>query len=207
MEIDVPHQPLRGWRETGKHLAIVTVGVLIALTLEGIVSWVDHRRLVHDAVENLTAELRGNKVELDGLFARLEQERHQLEHAGDLAARLGAGPVTDVTLTIESHDAELKNAALTTGQITGALGYMRYDQVREYADAYDLQAQFMRLQEREDQHVYDVLSFTRRVAEHPTADAIERWNTQIDVALTGISVREQLARQLDVRYEKLLQQP
>ena len=43
MEIHTPDHPLTGWRETAKHLGIVTVGVLIALTLEGIVSWIDHR--------------------------------------------------------------------------------------------------------------------------------------------------------------------
>lgn len=47
------------WRETAKHLAIITAGVLIALTLEGAVSWADHRVLMREARANLTAELRG----------------------------------------------------------------------------------------------------------------------------------------------------
>ena len=51
-------------------------------------------------------------------------------------------------LMLDSHGAELKNAALTTGQIIGAFGYMEYGEVSRYANVYDLQAQFMRLQER-----------------------------------------------------------
>ena len=51
MEIHTPDHPLTGWKETAKHLAIVTVGVLIALALEGLVAWADHRLLVREAIE------------------------------------------------------------------------------------------------------------------------------------------------------------
>jgi hypothetical protein len=207
MEIHPPDHAPASWTETAKHLAIITAGVLIALTLEGIVSWVDHRMLVREAVANLTAELRNNKKELDGLFANLQTEEQQLEHADEMAVQLAKGPIAHGTIALDAHGAELKNAAVTTGQITGAFGYMEYEQVRRYADVYDLQAQYMRLQEREGQHFSDVLAFIRPLvtAERPpSADAIERWKSAIDVALAGILARRQLGQQLQRRYDEIL---
>src|SRR4051794_34226647 len=67
-------------------------------------------------------------------------------------------------LQLETHGAELKNAAVTTSQVTGALGYMDYGDVSRYASIYDLQAQFMRLQERQRQHFF-VLAFVRHIGD------------------------------------------
>src|SRR5215471_19681976 len=159
MEIHAPDHPPETWRETAKHLAIITAGVLIALALEGIVSWMDHRMLVREAVANLTAELRNNKKELDGLFAGLEKQDAQLDHLNDIANELAKGPIGHGEASLSIGGVELKNAAVTTGQITGAFGYMEYDRVRRYADVYDFQAGFMRMQEREGQHLADVISF------------------------------------------------
>jgi hypothetical protein len=170
------------------------------------VSWADHRLLVREASANVIAELRTNKQELDGLFASLEQEKAQLEHADEVADLLLAHkPLEHITMVLESHGAELKNAAVTTGQITGAFGYMEYSDVRRYADVYDLQAQYMRLQEREDQHFSDVLAFVRRIPAPvaPNADALLRWKSQIDVACRPDLARA-AGRQLQKRYDELL---
>ena len=207
MEIHVPDHPIAGWRETVKHLSIITAGVLIALALEGVVTWFDHRMLVREAVANLTAELQTNQKELGGLFAALQKEQQQLEHLDELTGIVLAGqPLTNQSFSLETHGAELKNAAVTTGEITGAFGYMEYSEVRRYADVYDLQAQFMRLQEREGQHFSDVLAFARRIptADHPNAETVERWRSLIDVALAGVVAREQLGQQLQRRYEEIL---
>src|ERR1700730_558037 len=207
MEIHAPDHPIAGWKDAAKHLAIITAGVFIALALEGIVSWADHRLLVREATSNLIAELRTNKKELDGLFANVEQERAQLEHADEVAGLLLAHkPLEHITIALVSHGAELKNAAVTTGQITGAFGYMEYSDVRRYADVYDLQAQYCRRQDREGQRFSDVLAFVRRIAAPgaPNAEALERWKSQIDVAFAGLTSREQLGRQLQKRYEELL---
>jgi hypothetical protein len=179
MEIHAPDHPITGWRETVKHLAIITAGVLIALTLEGMVSWVDHRLLVREAEANLTAEIRNNKKELDAHFANLTKQRQQYEQA---------------------------NEVVTTGTITGAFGFMDYGEVSRYADVYDLQAQFMRLQERESEHFADVFAFVRRLVDGkpPAPEALDQWRTQINVALAGLTIREQLGRQLQKRYEELL---
>src|SRR3954447_18680438 len=108
MEIHAPDHPITGWNDAAKHLAIITVGVCIALALEGIVSWADHRLLVREATANVIAELRTNRKELDSLFASLEQEKAQLEHADEVADLLLAHkPLDHISMALESHGAEL----------------------------------------------------------------------------------------------------
>jgi len=206
MEIHAPDHPPASWTETAKHLAIITAGVLIALTLEGIVSWADHRLLVREAVANLTAELRNNKKELDQLFAVLEKQDAQLEHLDQLADELAKGPIIKGEARLDLFGVELKNAAVTTGQITGAFGYMDYDRVRHYADVYDFQASFLRLQEREGQHLADVLGFVGHIddSNRQSAEALSRWKSQIDIARTGVFLRQQLGRTLQHRYDEIL---
>jgi len=207
MEIHAPDHPITTWKQTFKHLAIITTGVLIALALEGAVAWLDHRLLVREAVANLTAELRNNKKELDGLFDGLAKERQQLEHADEIARVLLAHESLErFELVLDWHGAELTSAALTTAQVTGAFGFMDYAEVSRYAYLYDLQAQYMRLGERGREHFSEVLAFVRRVAasERPSDDEVRQWRSNIDVTLADIVVREQVGRQLQHRYEEVL---
>ena len=85
MEIHAPDHPIAGWRDIAKHLAIITAGVLIALAFEGMVAWTDHRMLVREAKTNLVEEIRGNRKELEALFASIEREQAQMERADALA--------------------------------------------------------------------------------------------------------------------------
>lgn len=55
MEIHAPEKPILTVKEAIAHLAIVTVGILIALSLEGLVEWRHHRALVREARDNISA--------------------------------------------------------------------------------------------------------------------------------------------------------
>ena len=207
MEIHVPDQPMTGWRETAKHLAIITAGVLIALTLEGIVSWFDHRMLVREAVANLTEEIRNNRKELDQWLSKLDNELNQLAHADDIAQALLSHKAQEkLELSLNENSAELKNAAVTTGQITGAFGFMDYGAVSRYASVYDFQAQFMRLQERDGQAFQAVLSFIPRFSgsSTPSPASLEDWRGRIYTAMTAVGIRQQFGRQLLARFDEVL---
>lgn len=207
MEIHAPDHPITSWKDTVKHLAIITAGVLIALALEGAVAWIDHRLLVREAIANLTAEIQANRKELDGMFASFQLETKDLAHADEIAVLLlKHTPQSKMELHLSTHAAELKNAAVTTGEITGAFGYMDYKAVRRYADVYDFQAQYLRLQERDGQNFAAILGFVPRVADSapPPDAAIEQWRDRIGAAAASIYLREQMARQLIKRYDDLL---
>ncbi len=208
MEIHTPDHPPETWRETVKHLAMITAGVLIALAFEGVVAWADHRMLVREARENITEEIRSNRKELEAsLFKNVERQEKEIE-ALDRAAKdlLASKTFANHDLALSWNFAELKNAAVTSGTITGAFGYMRYDEVKRFAAIYDLQAQFLRSQERQIQDFQVVFAFLRRLddAPPPSAAALEEWRGRLNSLLAGLGFQEQLARTLAKRYDEIL---
>src|SRR5437868_10040040 len=125
MEIHTPDHLPETWKETVKHLALIAAGVLIALAFEGVVAWSDHRLLVREAKANLIEEIRNNRKELEGQLANIARERDEFDHADQIGQELlDRGKLDKFDLGLNWHFAELKNAAVTTGQITGAFGYM-----------------------------------------------------------------------------------
>jgi hypothetical protein len=67
IDIHPPHQAAHSWRDIFVHLATITVGLFIALSLEGCVEWQHHRHLVHEARENIRSEMQDNQKELKAL--------------------------------------------------------------------------------------------------------------------------------------------
>src|SRR5205085_9825129 len=140
---------------------------------------------------NLTAEIRSNKKELEGLFVNIAREEKELEAADRVAktvAERGRIDESSIKLNLSWNFAELKNAAVTTGQITGAFGFMDYAEVRHYADVYDLQAQFMCAQERQVQEFQPIYAFIGRITEPkgPTPAAVEEWRGRLSNATAGL---------------------
>src|ERR1041385_3747012 len=61
MEIHAPDKPIHSKKEFLFHMLTVVLGILIALALDGIVTWAHHRVLVREARANIATELRNNK--------------------------------------------------------------------------------------------------------------------------------------------------
>ncbi len=53
MDIHGPQGPIQSVKHFFLHLLTITIGILIALSLEGIVEWAHHRSLVSEARMNL----------------------------------------------------------------------------------------------------------------------------------------------------------
>ena len=68
LDVHPPHEPLYNWRDFFVHLATITIGLLIALSLEGCVEWRHHRNLVREAEESLQREIRTNAGNLPGVL-------------------------------------------------------------------------------------------------------------------------------------------
>jgi hypothetical protein len=75
MEIHAPTGTVESLKDFGLHLLIVTVGILIALSLEGLVEWRHHRALVEEARANIASEVRENQKGLDGLLKSIPDIR------------------------------------------------------------------------------------------------------------------------------------
>ena len=74
IEVHPPSEPVHGWRDFLIHLATITIGLLIALSLEGCVEFWHHRSLVHEAEASMQIEIEGNARGLAGSFGGCAQE-------------------------------------------------------------------------------------------------------------------------------------
>ena len=137
MDVHPPHHPITSWREFFLHLATITVGLLIALGLEGTVEWAHHRELVGRARETLRVEMEANKRQLDANLRTLDEnlvrERANLAVARQLQA--GAKGL-DGQFHSSLSWSGMASSAWQTAHETGALGYMPYSEVQGYDDVY-----------------------------------------------------------------------
>lgn len=90
MDVHPPHGPIRSWKDFTLHLLTITIGLLIALTLEAAVESLHHRHMVRDARANLRREIAENHKlyaeNLGSLQAKLVQLERNIEQLRDLRA-------------------------------------------------------------------------------------------------------------------------
>lgn len=142
IEVHSPSEPVHGWRDFFIHLATITIGLLIALSLEGCVEFWHHRSLVHEAERSLQVEIASNAENLQANLADLRKNRDAL--AGDvmMMRKIIANPKVPnkETPTINFNIGSFSDVSWKTAQSTGALAYMPYGMAHQYADIYDQQS-------------------------------------------------------------------
>jgi hypothetical protein len=132
-EVHAPHEGVRSWKDVFIHIAIIVVGLLIAVGLDRAVVYFEHRHQLQQAREELTGEQAENQVRLQRdleqvkiLNAKLDNDmallrEHQRTHA----------PLT-AKLDYSWEFFRLLNGAWQTVQQNGTLSLMPYDEVRRY---------------------------------------------------------------------------
>ena len=66
VEVHPPHAAAHSLREFLAQLGTITAGVLIALSIEGLLEW-NHYRTLREAKATIDLEIADNKKELDGV--------------------------------------------------------------------------------------------------------------------------------------------
>ena len=149
MEIHAPEKPILTVKEAAVHLLIVTAGILIALSLEGIVEYVHHRTVVREAREIMRSEIESNAKDLDQTMTRLKLQTDDLGRGIDLFSALSRGEKPNqenLPYLLAYRTAQLHNAARTTAELMGAFALMDYRDVSRYSAIYDMQERFMQQQ-------------------------------------------------------------
>lgn len=158
MEVHPPHGPIHTVKDFLLHLLTITIGLLIALGLEGTVEWVHHRHLAQDARENILAEIRSNQSNvLDHLQAMPEERKRLqaiLDSVDDLQNKRPTKPLGVYNWTFNFPVESAWNATASSG----AIAYMNYDEVKQYSRLYNFQKLYASyvehyLQERHDMNV------------------------------------------------------
>jgi hypothetical protein len=136
MEIHGPEGPTNSFKDFVIHIVIVTIGILIALSLEGIRETIHEHIVVRDARENFQAEFRANRHNLDKelehdkkILALLDQTIKDLpqlrRNPSQFAQRVAAMAPSGYFFSGFRWESALS---------TGALGHMPVDEVNRYSE-------------------------------------------------------------------------
>ena len=187
-------------------LAIVTAGVLIALSVDGVRGWMAERSLVAEARANLASELRDNKSAVDSFRQTIPTRRNELDTVGSIATtRLEGKPWPSGRAELGFTLADITAASRSTAEITGAFGLMDYAEVKDYASVYDLQRRFSELQEETMTLLRSVLSRLDLIeAPKPSAAELQAWLRDIHTLEAQLLFLDQIGEQLSAGYAKVL---
>lgn len=147
LDVHAPHEKIHSIRDFLLHLFTITVGLLIALGLEGCMERMHKHELRREAETNLKQEIRDNQKEIaeDRATGLLEQKTLLAVLDFLQSKRLGGSP-TAPDLELGFATGTLSDASWRTAGATGALSLMEYSRVQNFAAAYQLQEEWMRLQ-------------------------------------------------------------
>ena len=150
MEIHHPEKPIYSRKEFLFHMFTVVLGILIALAMEGAVEWFHHRALVREARENILAEVRKNKETVDKSIEDIHQREAELLHITDLMHKIQSdrNAVKNQSMHFGITMRDLYSTAWQTATTSGAVTYMKYDELIRYTDVYLTQQAFISLQEQ-----------------------------------------------------------
>ncbi len=147
LDVHPPHGKLHGIGDFFLHLFTITIGLLIALALEGAVEHHQKNELRDQAEKSLRQEIRDNQKELSSMLPAFQDEQKSLEGSLAFLAARKQGKAFDVkSIQLGFSNGMLSDASWRTASATGALALMPYDQAQRFAGAYQLQEEFLRLQ-------------------------------------------------------------
>jgi hypothetical protein len=163
MEVHTPDKPIHTKKEFVFHMLTVVLGILIALALDGIVTWAHHRMLVREARENIATELRQNKETIQKALPEIQDKQKQAQHILATIEEVEKNPkfeVKELHYNFESYD--LYFTAWKTASVSGAVTHMNYEELKNYTDVYDLQQDFMTLQSQGFSQIGDLVAAMAR---------------------------------------------
>jgi hypothetical protein len=137
IEVHAPHGKLHGIKDFFIHLFTITIGLLIALGLEGLVESAHHRHLAHQAEAGLHTEIAHNEQSIAHQLEAIKNRQKQLKKNQEILAAWRANPdgKTDhISLGWEFENFD--DMSWKNSQITGAVAYMPYKDAQDFSDIY-----------------------------------------------------------------------
>jgi hypothetical protein len=205
LDVHAPHDTMEGFKDFFLHLITITVGLLIALSLEGCVEWHHHRTLVREADAGLHAEIEQNvKVEVS-VRQQIKDEEKQLDQDLAVLAVLRAHPdAKHQKMGFTFRLAGFDEVSWKTAQTTGAFAYMPYTDARTYSDIYAAQDELYTVQQ---QVVADVMRAAALVVAQPegikpSPAQIDELTDHIGMVQMRLILLESMVDVLDATYQK-----
>jgi hypothetical protein len=135
MDIHGPVGPTRSLKDFAVHIGIVTIGILIALSLEGIRETVYVHRAVREARENFRVEISENQKNIRRELENAHAMRVQIQKiVADLAElRQHPDQFADRIAMIKPSFYFFSSSRWDSALSTGALSHMKVEEINRYA--------------------------------------------------------------------------
>jgi len=169
IDVHPPHKSIGNTSEFFLHLFTITIGLLIAVGIEGCVERYEHHRLADEARQTMAAEIRKNAKSVGTALTDIDQE--QKRNADELASvqKVQLTPndlsVHNLNLSVSFAMVGFDDTAWKTAQATGALGFMPYAEAERYSDIYGAEETVLREQDQIAEDETQMLGVAREV--HP----------------------------------------
>jgi len=198
---------MEGVKDFLLHLFTITVGLLIALGLEGAVERYHKAELRREAETNLRQEVVDNRKRLAGWQTLMKAEEGNLRRVMDFLAAREAGQPFDVRgIQLGYGIRELSDASWRTASATGALSLMEYRMVQEYAGLYQVQGEVMDLERESLEDFLTLQAYTtyRFDPDKVTAAQAAAREPEVRRALAHLEAMDEVAAGLTQAYDKAL---
>ncbi len=80
MDVHAPHQPIHGFKDFLVHIVTITIGLLIAVGIEGLVERHRGHVLVREARGTLREEIEHNRDSMKSAVDGIRKQREQVAH-------------------------------------------------------------------------------------------------------------------------------
>ncbi|QHN04643.1 hypothetical protein FTO74_15690 [Granulicella sp. WH15] len=209
LDVHPPHGATHSWRDFFIHIVTITIGLLIALSLEGTVEWLHHRHIVHEARENIRREIEQNdkaaKENLGYLQENIDNVDANVVKIRSL--RTDKNALNNSELLFRFRWSDLSDSAWRSARDTGALALMPTEEVTRYAESYGLQE--LALHQEVTTLVYETeLAAPLMVEKDPAAlnpEDVHELLKGAAITTIRLSTLKQLVMQLEKSYAELLQ--
>jgi len=141
IEVHAPHEAVHSWKDAFIHIAIIVVGLLIAVGLEQTVEWMHHRREVAKVREELRGEREANKETFKRETTNWRWETAELENNLLVLGYLQKHPGTPDeklpgSLFWARYNSSSSQAAWDAATSSGVTSLMPREEVAGYAYTY-----------------------------------------------------------------------
>ena len=208
LDVHALDKRVHGFKDFLLHILTITIGLLIALALEGAVEWKHHRDLVHESESGLRNEIAQNISTLASIRQQIKDEQRALSDdlatLSDLRTQPEASNASHKDMSFEFRIESFDDTAWRTSQTAGAFNYMPYESVEEFSHIYDTQDDVYKTQR---QALNDILSaaslvVTKQPGEKPSAAVIDQVTDRIGMARMRLYFLSSLVDSLDKTYQE-----
>jgi TolA-binding protein len=152
LDVHAPHHPIGGWKDFFVHLITISVGLLIAVGIEGCVELHREHKLVREARETMREEIQHNSDKMKEAVVTLDKQTETMKKNIATLSHIQENPkdkaAQDAQIDANFSIIGLRDTAWKTAQATGALSFMPYAEAQRYSDVYGTQKDFLDQQDK-----------------------------------------------------------